>query len=197
MEKKIDAEDRSNLLDVIVESGYLCESISKFLSFINEDIGKEKLEDFKEELERYYTLMFHQHIKLIQEWQDKKSKEVSEEDLLKIENFRQEFIEKISNDLNWSEGLAVLWKMVKSNIPPYDKLEMITDFDKVLGLNLIVKAFENKIKIPLEVNQLVKERENLRKSGDWQKADEIRKKIESLGWMIKDTAEGTKTQRFN
>jgi hypothetical protein len=71
MEKKIDAEDRSNLLDVIVESGYLCESISKFLSFINEDIGKEKLEDFKEELERYYTLMFHQHIKLIQEWQDK------------------------------------------------------------------------------------------------------------------------------
>ncbi len=136
-------------------------------------------------------------ISLVQEWQDKKSKDISESDLVKIESFRQEFIERISNDLNWAEGLAVLWKMVKSNIPPYDKLEMITDFDKVLGLNLINKAIENKIEIPQEVNQLVKERENLRKAGDWQKADEVRKKIESLGWVIKDTIEGTKTQRFN
>jgi len=136
-------------------------------------------------------------ISLVQEWQGKTSKEVSEGDLAKIENFRQEFIEKISNDLNWSEGLAVLWKMVKSNIPPYDKLEMITDFDKVLGLNLINRAIENKVEIPQEIKQLVEERENLRKTGDWQKADEIRKKIETLGWVIKDTAEGAKAQRFN
>lgn len=136
-------------------------------------------------------------ISLVQEWQDKKSKEVSENDLAKIESFRQEFIEKISNDLNWAEGLAVLWKMAKSNIPPYDKLEMITDFDKVLGLNLIAKATENKIDIPLEINQLIKQRESLRKNGDWEKADEVRKKIETLGWIIKDTAEGTKASRFN
>ena len=34
------------------------------------------------------------------------------------------------------QGLAVIWEMIKSNIPDYDKADFLLDADAVLGLNL-------------------------------------------------------------
>jgi cysteinyl-tRNA synthetase len=55
-------------------------------------------------------------------------------------------------------------------------------FDKVLGLNLRTKL----IKIPKEVEKLIKQREILRKKDKFREADRIRKQIEDLGYKISD-----------
>ena len=71
---------------------------------------------------------------------------------------------------------------------------MLLDFDKVFGLSL------DKIKkqeIPEKIIKLAKERENLRKEGKWQEADEIRRKVKEMGWQIEDTEKGPKIRPTN
>lgn len=47
-----------------------------------------------------------------------------------------------------------------------------------------------------KVLKLKEEREKARKRKDWQKADEIRKKIKDLGYWLDDTKEGTKIKKL-
>jgi len=130
-------------------------------------------------------------VALIQDWKSKKPREkVSNEDLGKINSYRQEFQEKLSNDLNTPEALAVLWKVAKSNLSAYDKTELLAEFDQVLGLRLIKKA-EIKTEIPEQIKKMAKEREALREKDEWEKADELRKKIEEENFTIEDTNRGT------
>ena len=75
------------------------------------------------------------------------------------------------------------------NISDPDKKATVLDFDKVLGL-----GFENlkEDKIPKNVLGLAKEREQARKDKDFKKSDELRDKISSFGYEVKDTSEGQK-----
>ena len=59
--------------------------------------------------------------------------------------------------------------------------------DEVFGLNLLKKE---KIKIGDEVKKLAEKRNDLRKKKEWKKADEIRKKINKLGYIIEDKEKG-------
>ncbi len=54
----------------------------------------------------------------------------------KISEFRDKFIEAINDDLNTSKALAVVFEMLKSNIPSEDKYDLAISFDEVLGLGL-------------------------------------------------------------
>lgn len=107
-------------------------------------------------------------------------------------DYKNKFVAAIDNDLNTPQALAVLWEMIKDNsVSPADKRATILEFDNVLGLNLVSdsKVFKN-IVVPGEVNDLVEEREEARKIGDFKKADELRAQIEALGFTVKDTSEG-------
>ena len=91
------------------------------------------------------------------------------------------------------------WEVAKSNIPSADKRDLIADFDQVLGLDLLKGqslrpqglSLTDK-DLPVEIRGLAAEREAARKDRDWKTADELRKKIESLGWMIEDSPTGPK-----
>jgi cysteinyl-tRNA synthetase len=51
--------------------------------------------------------------------------------------YKAQFVEKLENDLNTAQALAVLWTLVKDkNVPNNVKLATLKDFDKVLGLGL-------------------------------------------------------------
>jgi cysteinyl-tRNA synthetase len=45
------------------------------------------------------------------------------------------------------------------------------------------------------VSSLLEERQRLRELRDWEKADEIRAKILSLGYVLEDTSEGVKVRK--
>jgi cysteinyl-tRNA synthetase len=67
------------------------------------------------------------------------------------------------------------------------------DLDRVLGLNLDRIPFS--VKIPAEVQLLVKEREAFRKSRDFRKADKLRVAIRKEGFIVEDTPEGPKVRK--
>lgn len=51
--------------------------------------------------------------------------------------YRAKFVEKLENDLNTPQALAVLWTMLKDKeVKPEDKVATLKDFDRVLGLGL-------------------------------------------------------------
>jgi len=61
---------------------------------------------------------------------------LSEEKMAQIEKYQTEFRAAIENDLAMPKALATVWGMVKSNIPNYDKAELLREWDNVLGLGV-------------------------------------------------------------
>jgi cysteinyl-tRNA synthetase len=106
------------------------------------------------------------------------------------------------------------WDVLKDKeLSDYEKHELLIEFDKVFGLkissiktdenisnsNYIIKTFKDDVpfwtsdinSLPEEVKTLINQREEYRKNKDWQKSDEIRDKLESIGWQIEDSGEKT------
>ena len=110
-------------------------------------------------------------------------------------NYRQKFIDAISDDLQAPKAVAVLWEITKSNLPPDEKLRLILEIDEVFGLNLKNAKFFA-VEIPEEIKKMVEEREAARLSKDFQKSDELRKIIAEKGFSVKDTAEGCKISKI-
>lgn len=97
-----------------------------------------------------------------------------------------EFEKAINDDLNMPVALQILWNLVRDE-KASGKIQTIKKMDEVFGLNLFEKE---KISIPKEVLDIVKEREKARKNKDWKKADELREKINTLGYSLEDTTSG-------
>lgn len=110
---------------------------------------------------------------------------LSEEKLKKIDEYRQRFTDAIANDLQTPQAVAIMWEMLKSNIPSPDKLDLLLEFDQVFGLQLDqVQDVEEKI--PDEIQTLAKQRDEYKKEKNYAKADEVRKKISEKGYIIED-----------
>lgn len=103
--------------------------------------------------------------------------------------FMEEFLAAINDDLNLPQALAVVWNLVKSELSKEEKVASLLKFDQVLGLDL-AKSLEEKIEIPTEVQVLVGKREEERQKGNWSKADELREEIKKLGFVVEDTPRG-------
>jgi cysteinyl-tRNA synthetase len=108
-----------------------------------------------------------------------------------------EYLEKltyfVNDDLNTPQALALTWDLLKDeSISDPDKRATLLGFDKILGLKL---ADVTPVEAPLEVKKLVDEREEARTKGRWEKADELRKEIEHLGYTVKDTDQGPYIQK--
>ncbi|HEX6976787.1 MAG TPA: cysteine--tRNA ligase [Patescibacteria group bacterium] len=108
----------------------------------------------------------------------------------KMDSLRLKFSNAIGNDLNTSEALAIVWEVLKSNIPSVDKYDLIMSFDEVFGLKLSEAKHEDK-EIPEEIKELSDKRNKLRKEGEFDKADDVRKVIEEKGYTVKDTPGGS------
>ena len=108
--------------------------------------------------------------------------------------YKKQFVEKISDDFSTPQAFATLNEMLKSDISDPDKLATALDFDKVLGLNLksaILNSNSAEKNSP-EIQSILDERDEARKNKDWAKSDELRNKLLTLGYEVKDTAEGQK-----
>ena len=96
---------------------------------------------------------------------------------------RVEWIKKITaalqDDLDTPRALALLHEA--------NDFTLWTDFEPVFALDL-----EKIDQIPAEIEQLAKEREKMRLTGDYTKADKLRLEIEKKGYIVEDTADGSK-----
>lgn len=121
---------------------------------------------------------------------------LSDEKLEHVNSLRKKFKDVIRFDLNTPQALGVLWEIVKSNIPPGDKYDILMICDEILGLGLSEVAEASQMEeIPEEIRALVSKRNEFRGQQKFTEADEIRKQIEEKGYLLEDTSDGTLVKR--
>jgi len=100
----------------------------------------------------------------------------------------KQFNAALKNDLNTPKALAILWRLIRDkNISVPAKRKTIVQFDAILGLNL---AAQKAVSIPQNIKYLAHKREHLRSNKQFIKADNLRKKIEGLGYRVEDGPTG-------
>lgn len=116
-----------------------------------------------------------------------------------FDDFKQKFTEAVSNDLNTSMAITIVYDMLKAGISDKTKLALVEDFEKVLDLGLMEsgKALLDgaaSVDSDLEafINQKISERAAAKKAKDFATADAIREELLTKGVAIKDTREGVK-----
>ncbi|HEY4494181.1 MAG TPA: cysteine--tRNA ligase [Candidatus Paceibacterota bacterium] len=110
------------------------------------------------------------------------------------EEYRNKFQQYLNDDLDTPRALSLVWDMIKDeNMSNADKKATLLDFDKVLGLGF--EHIKEEI-LPEEIIELLKERERARKDKNFEKSDELREKINTLGYEVKDVPEGQKVSRL-
>ena len=96
----------------------------------------------------------------------------------------------IANDLNTPQVVALMHDIVKDTALSSDvKRNTLQYADRVLGI--LDGAAPKEQQVPDEVRQLAKERDAARSQKEYARADEIRKKINDLGYDVADTETGS------
>ena len=108
----------------------------------------------------------------------------------------QDFIKALDNDLDTPKALAIFFKWIRSINKKIDNNQAMNNKD-INGSIQFLKIVDNIFGLliiedspPDEIHSIAEEREVYRKAGDWEKADQLRDKIYSLGWVIEDKADG-------
>ena len=107
-----------------------------------------------------------------------------------FEKYNDSFKKCISEDLNTSNAVTVLYDLLKDNdVNGKTKLELIKSFDKVLSLDLIkLNVVSDKHDYIMSKIEL---RNNAKKNKDYELADKIRNELLNEGIVLVDTREGT------
>jgi cysteinyl-tRNA synthetase len=102
------------------------------------------------------------------------------------QKYLEEFQKEVDDDVNLPNGLAVLWTLLRDK-DAKGKLRTVKKIDEVFCFDLLKREKEG---ITKEVRKLVNQREKLRKQKNFLEADNIRHKINNLGFIIEDTEKG-------
>ena len=111
------------------------------------------------------------------------------------EKYDNKFKEHLSNDLNTSNALSLLYELLKDEtVSGLTKKNLISSWDKVFGLNLL-NSNESSKEVDTDFAKYIEEKINLRKEAkqnkDFALADSIRNELLEKGIELKDTKEGT------
>ncbi|MCA9351274.1 cysteine--tRNA ligase [Patescibacteria group bacterium] len=101
-------------------------------------------------------------------------------------NSKVQFTEKIEDDLNMPQALAVFHDVLKSDLDPADKLVTLYDFDRVLGLGLEYYE-EASFEISEEIQHLLNQRKEARDAKDFEASDRIRDQLSDMGYTVSDS----------
>lgn len=119
-----------------------------------------------------------------------------------IDRTRKNFAEGLSDDLNISVALRVLFDMIrevnsliaKNKVFSQDAeklMNLIHSIDSVLG----VLPEEKEELLPAEITKKIEEREKARKDKDFESADRIRDELLDLGIILEDTKDRVRWKR--
>lgn len=111
----------------------------------------------------------------------------------KLDFYKNQFKDAISNDLNTSSMLTVVYDVLKDDsLTDFSKLYLIEDFDKVLSLDLIEE--EKSIDEATEslIQKKIEERNEAKKNKNYELADKIRNELFDQGIRLIDDRNGTK-----
>jgi len=155
------------------------------------DVAKKKIEKIASTLER------------IKESVDKPSKKKAVF-AKQIQKLRKEFLKAMENDVNTPLALTHFFKIISlvnkqidQNSFSKDDLEAARKAIHELGEFFQIIPEIKEEKLPMEIEKLIKEREEARKKKNWKRADALREKIRELGYVLEDTVEGVRWKKLN
>ncbi len=113
-------------------------------------------------------------------------------------NILASFTQAVEDDLASPRCLSELQMLVKNqDVPDPEKISLLGKMDTVLGLRLLETAAElvngkNDTAIPdFEIETLIAQRADAKKSKDYALADKIRSDLQKNGILLEDTPQGT------
>lgn len=153
----------------------------------------ELMEQVNQALSRLYTAKLR--------WQDiMEQGEPSEEMRELSQKTKEAFIENMDSDLNTAGALGVLFELVRGANYMLDNdakgadarlaLTTLNELSDVLGI-----LYRDMTILPDEVKELAEQRTQARAEKNWALSDELRDKINILGYIVEDTAEGQKVKK--
>ncbi len=119
-------------------------------------------------------------------------KEEGSLDKEKYDKYINKFKEALSDDLNTSMAITILYEVLKDNdLNGKTKMEIIKSYDEVLSLDLFIE--KNNVDEDLEkyIMEKIKERNEAKLNKDFKLADSIRDELLSKNIVLKDGREGT------
>jgi cysteinyl-tRNA synthetase len=110
----------------------------------------------------------------------------------------EKFLMALADDLNISAALAAIFDLVREvnalidtqalgGIDATQVIDCLKQWNNVLG----VLSFDQQVEVPAEIAKAVQERSQARKDKNWKRADELRAFVESRGFVIEDSAQGS------
>lgn len=196
---------------LLVESEKMAKSLGNVLTL--RDIEKKGFGplDF-----RYLVLTAHYRSKLNFTWKSLEAAQRARRELNKFvaelpppskrdtkQTHSEAFENAIHDDLNIPKALGIVWKYIRSfrkaahaglqSRKQHTLLTMLW-FDHVLGLRLN-DAAGKKEEVPENIKMLLQKREALRKEKKWREADNARKELGALGWVVEDAPTGPRAKK--
>jgi cysteinyl-tRNA synthetase len=112
----------------------------------------------------------------------------------------EQFEEALDDDLNISAALGFLFESIRETNRAMDQNEM--DAAKANAwlkwwrrVNSVLVVEEEPAALPAEIARLGEERAQARLAKDFRRSDELREKLNTLGWEARDTKDGQKITR--
>lgn len=116
------------------------------------------------------------------------------------DEYKEQFLKAINDDLNMPLAMSIVWEVARNDCKSKELADLMLEFDKVLGLDLVnsesyIKGQSN-IEIPNEIKELLEKRKVAREEKNWALSDELRDKIKNKGYIVKDTKEGMTVEKI-
>lgn len=112
-------------------------------------------------------------------------------DTNKFNEYKEKFSNALSDNLNTSNVLTILYDLLKEDINNNTKLSIIKDIDQVLSLDLIKEEIKINEELENYILDMINKRNEAKKNKDFITSDSIREELLNKGIVIKDTREGT------
>jgi len=106
--------------------------------------------------------------------------------------FQEQFWKSVLFDLKLPIGLGVLWKMLRSKLDSSEKLYLVQEFDKVLGLNL---DSNDLYILPSNIKSTQNTRNKYRKEQLFKESDALRNKIDQIGYKVYDSISNSSVRK--
>ena len=117
-------------------------------------------------------------------------------------DFRKKFTDALTDDINTSMAITILYDVLKADINDATKRALVASFDEALSLDLLegAKKLAQDDGVDAETEAWILERIEARKAAkkakDFAQADAIREELKAKGIAIEDTREGTKWKKM-
>ena len=109
-----------------------------------------------------------------------------------VAEWRDRLLERANDNLDMPGALALTWEAAHSDLPAGDKLAVIRDFDRLLGLDLA--DVRERYRVPAETLGTVARRAGLRDERRYDEADEQRNGLDEAGFVVEDGTTATRVR---